>query len=69
MEIDTGIDMKELMGLVSVARFRSFSRAAEELHLAQPTGSAHVANWERKIGRPLIARTKRNSCLLMQCTP
>src|SRR4030043_295681 len=39
-----------------VAKFRSFSRAAEELFISQPAVSKHIRELERKIGMGLIRR-------------
>ena len=57
MEIDTGIDIKELKCFSSVVESRSFSRAARQLNLTQPTVSNHIANLERKLGICLVVRT------------
>jgi DNA-binding transcriptional LysR family regulator len=39
-----------------VAKFRSFSRAAEELFISQPAVSKHIRGLEQKIGMGLIRR-------------
>jgi DNA-binding transcriptional LysR family regulator len=39
-----------------VAKFRSFSRAAEELFISQPAVSKHIRELEQKIGMGLIRR-------------
>jgi DNA-binding transcriptional LysR family regulator len=39
-----------------VAKFRSFSRAAEELFISQPAVSKHIKELEQKIGMGLIRR-------------
>lgn len=40
----------------AVAKNRSFTRAAEELHITQQTLSAHIAGLERELGCPLLIR-------------
>lgn len=40
----------------AVARIRSFTRAAAELHITQQTLSAHIAGVEKELGCPLIIR-------------
>ena len=61
MEIDTGIDIKELKCFASVVESRSFSRAARQLNLSQPTVSNHIANLERKLGICLVVRTTKET--------
>ena len=40
----------------AVARARSFTRAAAELHITQQTLSAHIAGVEKELGCPLLLR-------------
>ena len=42
---------------VMVARERSFSRAAERLHITQQTLSAHIAKLEGELGTKLLVRS------------
>ena len=42
---------------VMVARERSFSRAAERLHITQQTLSAHIAKLEGELGAKLLVRS------------
>ena len=42
---------------VMVARERSFSRAAERLHITQQTLSAHIAGLEKELGTKLLVRS------------
>lgn len=53
------MDIKQLEALACVIETGSFSRAAEKLHLRQPTISAHVAALERELQVRLIVRTTR----------
>lgn len=48
---------------LAVARERSFSRAAERIHLSQPTLSEHVAELEKELGAPLFLRRGREVTL------
>jgi DNA-binding transcriptional LysR family regulator len=45
----------------AVARQRSFSRAAEELVVTQPSISKHVSQLERELGTRLLERTPRGA--------
>lgn len=40
----------------AVAKNRSFTKAADELHITQQTLSAHIAGLERELGCPLLIR-------------
>ena len=42
---------------VMVARERSFSRAAERLHITQQTLSAHIAGLEKELSTKLLVRS------------
>jgi len=55
------MDIKELEAFVYVVDNCSFSRAAEQLHLTQPTISSHIAALERKLGMKLIVRTTKET--------
>jgi DNA-binding transcriptional LysR family regulator len=48
-----------LRALVVIAETRSFTRAAEQLHLTQPTISTQVRRLEEYCGRMLFKRSKR----------
>lgn len=55
--MDIDMDIKELEAFVYVVENCSFSRAAELLHLTQPTISSHISALERKLGIKLVVRT------------
>ncbi len=53
------LDVRPLRCFVAVADTQSFSRAAERLHIAQPTLSAQIRELERILGFELFTRTTR----------
>ncbi|MCF8471006.1 MAG: LysR family transcriptional regulator [Parvibaculum sp.] len=53
------LDVRPLRCFIAVAEEQSFSRAAERLHIAQPTLSAQIRELERIIGFDLFIRTTR----------
>ncbi len=53
-------DIRHLHHFVTLAREMHFSRAAEALHLAQPTLSQSIRQLETEIGVELFYRTSRN---------
>lgn len=53
------MDFHQLKVFVEVARQKSFSRAAENVFLTQPTVSAHIKALESEIGTPLFDRGRR----------
>ena len=59
IEFDTGIDIRKLKCSVTVVENKSFSRAAKQLDLTQPTVSAHISALEQKLGVHLIVRAPK----------
>ena len=59
--VDIDMDIKELEAFVYVVENCSFSRAAELLHLTQPTISSHISALERKLGIKLVVRTTKET--------
>ncbi|PPF17302.1 MULTISPECIES: LysR family transcriptional regulator [unclassified Rathayibacter] len=57
------VDLEQLIGFVEVARLGSFTRAAEELHLAQPSLSRRIAALEQDLGSELFHRARSGSTL------
>jgi DNA-binding transcriptional LysR family regulator len=53
------MDLHKLNIFVTVARLGSFTRAAESLHMTQPTVSQQIAVLETQIGAALIERQSR----------
>ncbi|PPG22363.1 LysR family transcriptional regulator [Rathayibacter sp. AY1E8] len=57
------VDLEQLTGFAEVARLGSFTRAAEELHLAQPSLSRRIAALEQDLGSELFHRARSGSTL------
>jgi DNA-binding transcriptional LysR family regulator len=57
------VDLRQLRAFVTVARSLSFTRAAEELHIAQPSLSHTIQQLEKNVGFPLLVRTTRTTAL------
>ena len=53
------MDVRQLRYFLSVAKCRSFSRAAVDLNVAQPALSHHVANLEAELGVKLFERSTK----------
>jgi LysR family transcriptional regulator, cyn operon transcriptional activator len=53
------MDLRVLRYVEAIGRLGSFTRAAEELHVAQPALSTAVAKLEREVGVPLFFRYPR----------
>jgi DNA-binding transcriptional LysR family regulator len=54
------MDIHHLKIFISVHRHQSFSRAAEELHISQPTISEHIKNLENELDCSLFDRLGRS---------
>ena len=52
-------DLRALRALEAVVRLRSFTRAGEELHVAQQAVSRTIAALEAELGVALVERTTR----------
>jgi DNA-binding transcriptional LysR family regulator len=57
------MDVDQLIAFDRIVREGSFSRAAWELHIAQPTISARIQALEHEVGGPLFVRTSRKISL------
>ncbi|TDD66805.1 LysR family transcriptional regulator [Jiangella aurantiaca] len=52
------MNLEQLRGFVEVARLGHFTRAAEHLHLAQPSLSRQIASLEHELGAELFHRAR-----------
>ena len=57
------MEMHQLAYFESVSRHLHFTRAAEELHVAQPSVSQQIRKLETELGTPLFHRMKRHVAL------
>ncbi len=57
------LDIHRLKIFLKIAELKSFSRAAHELYLTQPTVSQHIAALEQYVGLPLFDRADRDITL------
>lgn len=53
------MNFKQLEAFVGVAKYKSFSRAAKELYLTQPTISAHITALEKDLNARLFVRNTK----------
>lgn len=54
------MELKHLLSYTTVVRLGSFSRAAEELYIAQPTISLHIRQLEEELQTKLLLRTTKS---------
>lgn len=59
------MDFKQIEAFINVAKFRSFSKAAEAIYLSQPTISTHINTLENELGITLFDRYGKD----IQLTP
>src|SRR3982750_1045197 len=57
------MELRQLTYFEAVARLGGFTRAAEQLHVAQPAVSAQIRALETELGVSLFARTTRRVAL------
>ncbi|MEO7555478.1 MAG: LysR family transcriptional regulator [Acidimicrobiales bacterium] len=57
------MELRQLVSFDAVARLGGFTRAAEELVIAQPAVSAHIRRLEAELGTVLLHRTTRRVAL------
>ena len=54
------MEFKQLESFAAVVRLRSFTRAAEQLYISQPTISTHIRALEEELNTRLIMRTTKS---------
>src|SRR5437899_1526937 len=57
------MELRQLAYFAAVARHRHFTRAAAELHVAQPALSQQIKRLEAEVGMVLLDRTSRRVAL------
>ncbi|SFI32985.1 DNA-binding transcriptional regulator, LysR family [Tindallia magadiensis] len=57
------MEFRQLETFVAIAKFKSYSKAAESLFLTQPTLSNHIINLEKDLGTTLINRSNKQISL------
>ena len=58
-----GLDFRKLESFVSIVKHGSFTKAAEELYLTQPTITGHIQSLETKLGMVLLNRNGKTVSL------
>lgn len=53
------MDFKQIEAFISVAKLKSFSKAANTIFLSQPTISSHISSLERELNIQLFDRTSK----------
>ncbi|ABO24825.1 LysR family transcriptional regulator [Shewanella loihica] len=57
------MELRHLRHFIVLARLKSFSKAANELHLAQPSLSRSIQKMEERLGASLLARDEKHFAL------
>ncbi len=57
------MEFKQLETFVAIAKYKSYSKAAEHLFLTQPTLSSHIINLEKELKTTLINRSSKQISL------
>lgn len=53
------MDFKQIEAFISVAKLKSFSKAANNIYLSQPTISSHISSLEKELNIQLFDRTSK----------
>ncbi|MFZ1993716.1 MAG: LysR family transcriptional regulator [Solirubrobacteraceae bacterium] len=65
---DVGFELRHLRTFVTVAKYGSFTRAADDLHIAQQAVSQQIRSLEQGLGVQLLARSSRAVALTAEGT-
>src|SRR6266487_2057204 len=57
------VQLQQLAYFLAVAETRHFTRAADQVRVAQPSLSKQIKNLERELGAPLFSRARGNVAL------
>src|SRR5438876_599905 len=57
------VQLQQLAYFLAVAETRHFTRAADQVRVAQPSLSKQIKNLERELGAPLFSRSRGNVAL------
>lgn len=57
------MDFKQIEAFISVAKLKSFSKAANSIYLSQPTISSHISSLEKELNLQLFDRTSKEVAL------
>lgn len=57
------MELKEALYIYTVAKYKNITRAAEELHVSQPSLSKYISQYEYSLGLPLFTRIKNHLSL------
>ena len=60
------MNLKQIEAFVQIAEGKSFSKAAKELYLTQPTISAHIASLEKELNTRLFVRNTKEVSLSLE---
>ena len=57
------MNLEQIKSLVSVVNHKSFSLAAKEMFVSQPTISMHIKTLEKELGEQLLIRSTKDIVL------
>ena len=60
------MELKQIQTFITIVEWGSFSEAAKQLYLSQPTVSLHIKQLETELGIKLISRTTKSHALTSQ---